>query len=1237
MQLPLYLKSFQEKVPKEVAACIIKDVEFSGSTYQVLVAEAKGKHEEWAFIQLDSSGNIRDSFCSCISGESLKGCIHQAAAYHYIFGDYSEPLHVRFESSLWNKLCFNCSVRYGNDPDILKKCRGSEYRLEKRGKTLFSIKGTTPDAKEFIERIVTNRRKETEETSLKFSNLSEEEIEAWHKGRPSPRLAYELSFWCDIAKRLLMEQERKGNETEIAFDYSSKKIPNELQAVFPSFKVFWNIPEEDLPSIIPGLETVRSPLKVFKDPSVTLLYNPNKKAFSLCETNGPRKKVEGKQIGDWIYQPKEGFYYQKIPDFLSDEDLSDVGNILTNHLPDLRSLLIGTNIHDSRLKLKYHLEFDSHWNLKIEAYLNTPGDLKRAGSACFDEWIYLPVKGFYSLLNKYFPELSLEVPASDVADFVSLHRTWLNMQEGFKPHLSSIESEIAYSVNEANQLIFTRRLALEESSGRTKDFGRWIYVEKHGFFSKTTPHSTHIPINAPISPEQVPLFIRTHEQDLHLVKGFFSRQCPIVKCGLTVHEDKAKGITVHPVYTFLPEYEGTPLRSFDDYVYVDGEGFHELPYAARLPERFRHTTHIDESEYAYFFTHELPRIEPYIIEIDRGLQRPEKYTLVAEEIEQIDRGRYKLKVKCRTNLGETPLTGLINALNHKERFVFTKAGLFDLHSKQFHWLNHLKKEFIDTETNTLIISPLELLRINAYQGITIDHKRDQLTQASEKLLKELTEFRSPEEPDTTGLKSTLRSYQSIGVSWLWYLYNHGLSGLLCDDMGLGKTHQTMALLMAIMNQNRKSPSEKKQHFLIVCPTSVIYHWQEKLSEFIPEFKVWTYYGAHRSLEKFYEESDILLTSYGVLRNEIDILSKMNFEVAIFDELQIAKNQTSRIYQSLLQINAKMRLGLSGTPIENRLRELKALFDIILPSYMPNEEDFKDLFIRPIEKGENPERKEMLSRLIKPFVLRRKKEDVLVDLPEKIEEIAHCDLAPEQKKLYSEVFSASREKILHELEDSKSPVPYMHIFALFSHLKQICNHPAAYLKKPSDYKKYHSGKWDLFVELLEEARESQQKVVVFSQYLSMLDIIEDYLNENDIGYATIRGATTDRGAQLARFKDDPKCEVFVGSLQAAGLGVDLTAGSVVIHYDRWWNAARENQATDRVHRIGQTRGVQVFKLMTKGTLEEHINSMIFKKGKLMEDVVGIDEHEVIKKLDRNEMVQLLQTLQKEIAHEGVKKG
>ena len=219
--------------------------------------------------------------------------------------------------------------------------------------------------------------------------------------------------------------------------------------------------------------------------------------------------------------------------------------------------------------------------------------------------------------------------------------------------------------------------------------------------------------------------------------------------------------------------------------------------------------------------------------------------------------------------------------------------------------------------------------------------------------------------------------------------------------------------------------------------------------------------------------------------------------------------------------------------------------------------------------------------------------------------------------------------MQKIEDENKPLPYLHVFALLSTLKQICDHPCLINKQFDEFHKYQSGKWDLFVQLLQETRDSGQKLVVFSQYLNMLNLIEKYLKEQNIGFAGIRGSTRNRKEMLDRFKQDPACEVFVASLQAAGVGVDLVSASVVIHYDRWWNPARENQATDRVHRIGQNRGVQVFKLVTKNTIEEHIHKVIEKKQALMEGVIEFTDQDQIKKLNREELIHLIKLIDQDV--------
>jgi superfamily II DNA or RNA helicase len=794
----------------------------------------------------------------------------------------------------------------------------------------------------------------------------------------------------------------------------------------------------------------------------------------------------------------------------------------------------------------------------------------------------------------------------------------LTTQKGFAIHLTSLQAHVAYEVTAEGRLTFHRQMTIPEDPKLVKDFGNWIYIAGQGFYTHVSTSIT-LPVKegGSIGAEQIPSFIRSNRAELALIPSFFCESNPIKHAGLKISLHQQDKIRVDPVYTYEKGILGKEIQYFEDFIYCPHLGFYELPLEFRLPEQYRESFRVKSNDLVHFIHHELPLLLPKAAEIDLRLIKPNGIQLVAKEI-QVDRngGTYAASLAYETERGSIPVLKVWDAIVKKSPFLFDPVGRFDLSEDRYDWLKKLGPEKVDQERGLIFLTTLELIRLNAFEPI------DAKSGAVE-VMDELLQFKYPEEPDVSALKSSLRPYQEIGVKWLWFLYHQGLSGLLCDEMGLGKTHQAMGTIAAV--QQLKKGTRPK--FLVICPTSVLYHWEEKLKEYLPELKVLAYHGQKRSLERFETEFDLLLTSYGIWRNEVLFLSKIVFEMAILDELQIAKNDLSRLYATMLQIQSKVKIGLTGTPIENRLRELKSLFDLILPTYMPGQSDYNRLFIKPIERNQNIKQRNVLSRLIRPFILRRKKDDVLVDLPEKTEEIFHCDLHPSQKKLYVEVLKRWREQHLTEIEDPSKVMPYIHIFAILSSLKQICDHPAVFLKKASDYKKYHSGKWELFLELLHEAQESEQKVVVFSHYLGMLDIIESYLEEHHIGFAGIRGSTINRGEEIHRFQTDPNCRVFVASLQAGGLGIDLTAASVVIHYDRWWNAARENQATDRVHRIGQTRGVQVFKLVTLDTFEERIDQLITRKGKLMEEVIGVDDHQIIKSFTRDELLQLLHYVEK----------
>ncbi|MCE2984087.1 MAG: DEAD/DEAH box helicase [Parachlamydia sp.] len=1228
--LPSLLKRYEKETVGINVKKAVRDIEFSGPTYQVLVADPASGQEAWVFMQLEPHGEVKDIFCSCEEGHESGGCLHQAIAYRSLYDEGGLPLHHRFSRSLWNQLCALFEDRLGGSPSLLKELHQGRYVVQSSfEKVIFSIKANGDGAIQHLEKLLHDRRPETEETSLKFSNLSLDEILLWREGRPSPGLRYDLSFWSDLAKWLLRKQE-EGEKVEITFRYAKSRLPNWIQIAFSDVEVGFYLSAANLPAIIPYLASVNSPLSVKLETDRIIekvFYDKNAGVLHIVGKKGGKEKQQAEQGSDeipidgWIFIPDVGFYTNEPHVLLQhpqveEEELSD---LLSKHHRLLSNLIVDAVIHKTVQPLSYRLYFDAGWNLHIAAYLFEEGDLQEGDSRLIGDWAYLDQDGFYPI-EKRFSELETVIPIQDVSDFISQNRTWMNGFEGFETHVKSIEYQLSYRITENNRLVFTRTLA-KEKENKIQDFGVWVYLEEQGFYSKTAGAFNHLlKRGMSLSAEQIPLFIQMNKEELALVPQFFSDKRPIEEAGVKIHLLKNHAIGIEPVYTLTQGFELDKLLFFDEFVYMEGEGFYEMPPELRLPEEVQSPVELEGEERDFFLAYELEALRPFVKELDPRLQKPATLELTASLIEpypEKGRGWYRLELFYKSDYGKIPLSQLHEALIKKEPYAFFEAGMVALKERQFDWLRRLEKERF-LEGGFLLLSTLEMMRLNAFDPIKIE----EASVSSQEHLATLITFRAPDTPDLKGLDSRLRSYQMVGVEWLWFLYHQQLSGLLCDDMGLGKTHQAMALMASIANFIEKFAEGTPHFFLIVCPTSVLYHWQEKLQRFLPSLRVCTFYGLNRSLEGFNKKYDILLTSYGILRNQKEQFADINFELAIFDEIQVAKNQMSLTYVALKKVKAQMKLGLTGTPIENHLRELKSLFDIVLPSYMPGEKDYRELFIKPIEKEQNFRRKDLLNRLIRPFTLRRKKEEVLTELPEKMEEISHCDLSPVQQKLYIEVLEKRRRHLIEELQDEHNTIPFLHIFSLLSSLKQICNHPAVYLKCPQDYQKYPSGKWNLFIELLNEARQSNQKVVIFSQYLGMLDIIQFYLEEQGIGFSGIRGSTQDRREELRRFNEDPSCEVFVGSLQAAGLGIDLTAGSVVIHYDRWWNAARENQATDRVHRIGQTRGVQVFKLVTLGTFEEKINAMIDRKGQLMEDVVGVDDQSTLKKFTREELMELL---------------
>jgi len=524
---------------------------------------------------------------------------------------------------------------------------------------------------------------------------------------------------------------------------------------------------------------------------------------------------------------------------------------------------------------------------------------------------------------------------------------------------------------------------------------------------------------------------------------------------------------------------------------------------------------------------------------------------------------------------------------------------------------------VDSASKCIKVSNLELIKLKQSLGGT--HKitgKEQLLQK----IKESTEFDTvTDAPSLDHTKLVLREYQKTGYEWLWWLYDKGLHGLLADDMGLGKTHQAMAVMSAIQ---MKAEDASGPMFLCVCPTTVLDHWIDKIESFAPNLKAIKYYGPKRELlVKNFAQGNTIVTTYGVLLRDFAMLEQYNWHVIILDEAHFVKNNKTATYRAACRLKARLRLCLSGTPMENRLSELKNIFDFMVPGYLGTDREFNKNYVTPIETQNNFEKEQELRRLINPLKMRRTKQQVLSDLPEKVEDTRHCWLSNEQVALYKEVLASQATPLIHSLKNEQGPIPYLHVFTVLQLLKQICDHPAL-IRKSTDWRDGESGKFELFRTLLSEALESNHKIVIYSQYLQMIEIIKNYLTELKIGHVVLTGKSQKRGEIVKKFQTDPEIKVFVGSLLAGGLGIDLTAASVVIHYDRWWNASKENQATDRVHRIGQKSFTQVLKLVSRGTLEEKINQMIAEKDGLFNRFLERDE-EAFKSLTREDLINLLQ--------------
>lgn len=458
-------------------------------------------------------------------------------------------------------------------------------------------------------------------------------------------------------------------------------------------------------------------------------------------------------------------------------------------------------------------------------------------------------------------------------------------------------------------------------------------------------------------------------------------------------------------------------------------------------------------------------------------------------------------------------------------------------------------------------------------------------------------------PPLGHLESVLRPYQVRGVEWMYFLRQNGFGGILADEMGLGKTLQTLACFHSRSGSIRP---EEKRPSLVVCPTSLIFNWAAEAARFTPGLRVLPLHGAGR--QKLFDQvraADIVVTSYSLVRRDLDLYREIEFDTVVLDEAQHIKNRQTQNAQAVKAIRAEHRLVLTGTPLENSVLDLWSIFDFLMPGYLGTAADFRERYELPIVNEKSVEAQTRLARRVRPFLLRRLKRDVAADLPAKIEQISFCELTEEQQAVYQQVLELSRREVLAAAGEQGAARSRMVVLNALLRLRQICC-DLRLLKLENTTADKSSGKMDLFRELLEEIVDGGHRVLVFSQFVTMLTFISEHLKKEGLPFCYLDGSTVDRAGVVNEFQSKPEIPVFLISLKAGGVGLNLTGADTVIHFDPWWNPAVEEQATDRAHRIGQTRVVTSYKLITRGTVEEKILNLQLRKKEIIKATLGGEE-------------------------------
>ncbi len=615
-----------------------------------------------------------------------------------------------------------------------------------------------------------------------------------------------------------------------------------------------------------------------------------------------------------------------------------------------------------------------------------------------------------------------------------------------------------------------------------------------------------------------------------------------------------------------------------------------------------------------FFARDLPKLEK-----EWSVTIGERFTYVTRDIERIQprfeirtsgENWFDLQIELTTASGDRYSAGEIQRLlqsgQNTTRGKNGKRAVFDASL-----INEFQESLTDCNPQQKQPGLYRIARCHApflgevalEQGVAVE------SDAAWRDWSRMTESQArPPVEDLGALAEVLRPYQKEGVSWLKNLNIHGASGLLADEMGLGKTVQTLAFLRGVRGKA-----------LVICPSSLVFNWQREAQRFTPDLQVLTIQGAdrHTLFAERMKKADLVITSYALLRRDIERYHAMEFAVVVLDEAQHIKNPDSQNAQSSFSLKAGFRLALTGTPLENSLTDIWSLMNFLMPGYLGSRKEFRERFENEIVRDPKGAVHRRLIKRMKPFILRRLKRNVAKELPDKIEQIAYCELTKEQSAVYTALTTNTRRMMSEwSAEKDQGKVRMLMLTALLRLRQASCDLRLLKLKEDADLRE-PSGKMQLLEEILLEAIDGGHRVLLFSQFTSMLGIIRQTLTDSKISFCYLDGQTKDRHLEVDRFQAGT-ASVFLISLKAGGAGLNLTAADTVIHFDPWWNPAVENQATDRAHRIGQTNVVTSYKLIARGTVEEKILALQQRKRDVIDATLdheqplleGLNDHDLL---------------------------